>query len=147
VQKPGRSSASRTADDRVGPDRSAAESCRFPGVPDAVAAARRFAEQWLTRFLPARADGLLDDLRLVVSELVTNSVNAAAHRVDVRLSCDPRAVYIAVTDDGTGWPTPQNPTEHDTHGRGLMIVAGLTSRWGVTTEDDGRTTVWSALAL
>jgi hypothetical protein len=60
----------------------------------------------------------------------------------VRLHSEGDVINAAVTEDGIGWPTAVQPSLYDTSGRGLIVVASLTSRSGVTAEPDGRTTVW-----
>ena len=88
-----------------------------------------------------------DDVVLIVSELVTNSLRARARSVTVRLRRWPDSIEIQVQDDGEGWPTLHSPTESDLHGRGLVIVGALSREWGVTACANDETAVWAKVAL
>jgi anti-sigma regulatory factor (Ser/Thr protein kinase) len=120
------------------------------GVP---AAARAVARGWIEGQFP-RAEGhasggapIADDIILIVSELVTNSLRARAQSVSVRLRRLHDSIEIHVQDNGEGWPTLQSPTESDLHGRGLVIVGALSSEWGVTACSNDETAVWAKVAL
>lgn len=116
-----------------------------------VATAREHARQWVAGRAgpggPEAAELLADDLVLIVSELVTNSLRAQATEIELRLcQIGDRHLEVAVADNGVGWPTLLNPDATDGHGRGLQIVRALAVRWGVRTEPDGRTVVWAQLS-
>ena len=90
-------------------------------------------------------DGLLDDVRLLVSELVTNSVRHSNIRardivcLDVEVS--ETALRIEVADAGEGFtPTPRDLDRTRPGGWGLYLVDQLADRWGVAR--DNRTRVW-----
>lgn len=100
------------------------------------------------------ARGLSDEgrfnLRLLVSELVSNSVRHAGRRrggvVCLRARLEPDRVHVEVQDAGSfDWRTPPTPrvVEGDESGRGLPLVAALSSRWGLTF--DRGTTAWFEL--
>jgi anti-sigma regulatory factor (Ser/Thr protein kinase) len=84
------------------------------------------------------------DARLVVSELVANAVqHGGADRswVELRLEDAGAAVRGSVRHPGAGFTPPATPSAAAVQGgRGLMLVAALTSGWGVTVGDG--TTVW-----
>jgi anti-sigma regulatory factor (Ser/Thr protein kinase) len=87
----------------------------------------------------------LDDVTLLVSELVTNSVQHAGPDPDswvgVRLTLVPGAVKGEVADPGPGFvPAPQPGPHERTSGHGLYLVGLISDRWGVST--DGITRVW-----
>ncbi len=91
-----------------------------------------------------------DDLRLVVTELVTNAVvhsrtgPEAFVRLDVRLYAD--HVRLEVLNEGAPFPMDaRTPPGTDEHGWGLLIVERVASRWGVL--QGSGTTVWAELAL
>lgn len=91
---------------------------------------------------------VLDDLRLLVSELVTNSVrhSGASQRAKVALevAARPDAVRVEVTDAGTGFePRPRTPDQEQGSGWGLHLVDRIAQRWGV--EGKRRTRVWFEL--
>ena len=103
---------------------------------------------------PARARGALDeiagrisaermrDVRLLVSELVTNAVRHAGGAV-VRLvvALEGRTLRIEVHDPGQGFelrPPPDDPLRAS--GWGLVLVDELADRWGI--DHHPRTRVW-----
>lgn len=90
----------------------------------------------------------LDDLRLLVSELVTNSVRhaglAQSQAIELKVRVLPEIVRVEVNDQGTGFqPTPRTAESDDQSGWGLYLVSRLADRWGVTS--DGATRVWFEL--
>lgn len=90
----------------------------------------------------------LDDLRLLVSELVTNSVRhaglAQSQSIELRVKLLPDAVRVEVNDEGSGFqPTPRTAQSDEQSGWGLYLVSRLADRWGVTS--DGVTRVWFEL--
>jgi len=110
---------------------------------EAPAAARR----GLAGLADAVPREMLDDLRLLVSELVTNSIRHAGQGPDgwvaVRVSADPRAVRVEVADPGPGFrakPRGTPPQADRTSGRGLYLVAQIADRWGVQRDEETR--VW-----
>lgn len=90
----------------------------------------------------------LHDLRLLVSELVTNSVRHAglvqSQAIELKVKLLPETVRVEVNDQGTGFqPTPRTAQSDDQSGWGLYLVSRLADRWGVTS--DGATRVWFEL--
>ncbi|MGZ6671562.1 MAG: ATP-binding protein [Solirubrobacteraceae bacterium] len=90
--------------------------------------------------------GLLADLRLVVTELVTNAVKYGPGRpVKLQLMVEsPTAVRGVVADDGA--PTTElrmADAPGEAGGFGLHLVDRLARRWGVY---EGSTHVWFELA-
>jgi anti-sigma regulatory factor (Ser/Thr protein kinase) len=114
----------------------------FRPDPSAPATAR----DAVTRRLGDRVSAdLLDDLRLVVTELVTNAVKYGPGRpVRLRLTVESAtAVRGEVADDGD--PTPElrmAAAPGEAGGFGLLLVDRLASRWGVY---EGSTHVWFEL--
>jgi anti-sigma regulatory factor (Ser/Thr protein kinase) len=88
--------------------------------------------------------GVLDDIRLLVSELVTNSVrHSGAEREVVMLAVMTAGgtVRVEVSDAGTGFRPGERSTDLDEPGGwGLQLVDQLADRWGV--ETGRRTRVW-----
>ena len=89
------------------------------------------------------------DVRLLVSELVTNSLRHADLSPDdtIHLSIDVQesVVRVEVGDQGPGFEldvVPERP--EDAEGWGLYLVATLADRWGVLS-DAGSTRVWFEL--
>jgi anti-sigma regulatory factor (Ser/Thr protein kinase) len=111
--------------------------------PQAPGEARRSLHALAGAISPRR----LEDVRLVVSELVTNSVvHAGLTRGDpitVSVHVFPYRVRVEVVDYGTGFP--HGPPDPDHHGWGLPIVERLADRWG--TECLTQTKVWAEFSL
>lgn len=116
----------------------------FPGDLRAPGAARRWVVSALNEVHDAPSDPRLDDLVLVVSELVTNSVRAGAEVVDVELAYADDVVELRVTDDAPGWPEPRTADWDEANGRGLAIVADVADRWHATSLRRGKrvTVAW-----
>src|SRR4051794_33870884 len=95
--------------------------------------ARRFCAEQLTGMLAERPerDGLLQNIYLIATELVTNAVNARASTTTLGLSWHRHRIRLTVDDDAPGAPTPQPPSSDQSHGRGLAIVELLSTAWGV----------------
>ncbi|MEO3827487.1 ATP-binding protein [Actinomadura sp. B10D3] len=112
----------------------------FPGVDRSPALARRFVREVLG------ANPAADTVELCVSELVTNAVRYSASgdggRVTVAIAEDGDVIRCEVTDD---CGTPSTPHLRDDpgaeHGRGLIIVDAVCTRWGVTPGPES-VTVW-----
>lgn len=86
----------------------------------------------------------LDTLRLLVTELVTNSVRHAAATAFIALDVAiySNAVRVAVSDHGRGFRPDESPQPHTDRpgGWGLCLVDRLSDRWGVSLGE--RTSVW-----
>ena len=100
-------------------------------------------------------------LRLLVSELVTNSVRHARlgseQVIGVRVLCGSGTVRVEVLDDGWGFPVPD--TGHPTGswqylrnrdpewpgGWGLSIIDAVADSWGIVRND--RTVVWFEMKI
>jgi anti-sigma regulatory factor (Ser/Thr protein kinase) len=97
-----------------------------------------------------RLDGLLnqgqlDELRLLVTELLTNSIRHGTRPGDwITLDVDvyATAVRVSVTDRGPGFqPRPDpHPNRDRPGGWGLCLVDRLADRWGVNS--GAGTSVW-----
>lgn len=87
----------------------------------------------------------LDDLRLVVSELVTNAVlHAPGEPISLRVDVDTDGVVRGeVSDHGEGGVRLRPTSLREAGGYGLGIVDALADRWGVR---DGSSRVWFELA-
>lgn len=119
-------------------------SLRLRPDPTSIPRARRAVE----RLEGAVPDDLLQNLRLLVSEVVTNSVRHAGLReddqIELRISIDQRRARVEVRDPGPGFEAPAGPkTMFEESGWGLYLVDQIADRWGVTS--DGVTVVWFEL--
>lgn len=120
----------------------------YPGQPDSPARARLFCTEQLPALLlntPAR-DQLIDAAKLVVSELVTNSINAGCDAVRLNLWVHRDRLRLSVLDDAPGLPRLTDPSPTEPHGRGLPIIAELARSWGVTRAATGKE-VWVELDI
>jgi integral membrane sensor domain MASE1/anti-sigma regulatory factor (Ser/Thr protein kinase) len=111
---------------------------RLPGNVDAVPLARRAIEE----LEPGLERALSANLRLLVSELVTNSIRyadaPATAGVELYGAVFRDRVRVEVTDDGPGFePRPRTPDADSRSGWGLYLVDQLADRWGVTSGDTG----------
>ncbi|GAA1122159.1 ATP-binding protein [Nocardiopsis composta] len=100
----------------------------------------------------SEGEALLDALRLVASELVSNAVEhsdpAPGGALFLALVHAPGQVLLAVTDPGSnGGTTPHlRRTDWDAEGgRGLHLVDRCSAYWGVVVAP-GATTVWARLS-
>ena len=82
----------------------------------------------------------------VVSELATNCTLHARSDFAVRLSVEGESLRVEATDGVVGGLHARQYSSTATTGRGLRIVASLSSAWGVVPTDDGKT-VWALLPL
>lgn len=96
---------------------------------------------------------LADDAALVISELVTNAVTASAilpgrPPVSLRLVSDGQCLRIEVQDHSPLDLRPGTEGSDDAeHGRGLAVVAALSTRCGSERISHHRKTVWSELRI
>ena len=115
----------------------------LPPRPEAAASARR-ALDGLT--LPPDRVALV---RLLVSELVTNSIRHGALDADqpVRLTARVTGdrVRVEVADAGAGFAPRSGGPQPRKDGWGLVLLDALAERWGV--EQSGATTVWFEVPL
>jgi anti-sigma regulatory factor (Ser/Thr protein kinase) len=115
----------------------------LPGGPWAGAEARAALDS-IGEELDSRT---LDDLRLLVTELVSNGVrhgNAGPRqRVRLRVTLEPETVRVEVTDPGPGLLHGFEPAGNESAGGwGLVLVERVATRWGTI---DGESCVWFEL--
>ncbi|MFF4112903.1 SpoIIE family protein phosphatase [Streptomyces sp. NPDC001714] len=83
---------------------------------------------------------------LVVSELVTNAIRYGAHPIGLRLIHDTATLICEVSDTSHTAPHLRRAKTWDEGGRGLLLVAQLTQRWGTRHTAEGKT-IWAELSL
>jgi len=113
----------------------------------ASAAAARHAVDGLADRL---GDDQLGDVRLLISELVTNSLRHAELRpedsISLRVSVDDAVVRVEVCDPGKGFELAGRAEDPDAvNGWGLYLVATLADRWGIERSGGEGSTVWFEL--
>ena len=119
---------------------------RLGSGPDAAADARRAIAELRADLDPP----LMETLRLLVTELVTNSVrHTDCDSLTLRVAIGKSAVLTEVADDGPAFDL-QNLEVHDARahdedgGWGLFLVERLARDWGVR-EDGASKRVWFEL--
>lgn len=109
----------------------------FAGLASQITEARSFLSNCLSDCAAT------DDAVTCLSELATNAVLHSNSRLpggsfSVQASRSHLGlVRVEITDQGGPWAPAVIPDGQ--HGRGLLIVAGLATGWGITGQDDGRT--------
>jgi len=117
-------------------------SMTFSGGLSSVREARRFLgtvlREWGT-----------DDFEFaapqVLSELATNAALHARSSYTVEIHLDEDCLQIQVTDGSPRLPRVRSYAADATTGRGMGLVAALSSAWGATTNGAGKT-VWARVA-
>ena len=118
---------------------------RFSPEPKVVTTARHALDQ-LANLLPPEK---LEDVRLVVSELVSNSIRHAGlspnEQISLRVRVSAGSVSGRVCDSGPGFEVPSKPRPRTSlnGGWGLPIVESISDRWGV--EGNSHVCVWFEL--
>ena len=113
-------------------------------LPDSFAAPRR-ARQWIESVVADAAwDGPLDQLKLLVSELVSNAIRYSGDDVGLTVYIHQCGIWVSVADDGAGRVKLRHAGPHEVTGRGLEIVDAVSGTWGVITERAGKS-VWFEL--
>jgi anti-sigma regulatory factor (Ser/Thr protein kinase) len=120
-------------------------SLNLPAAPSAATTAR----SEITRRLSERITrGLLEDVRLLLTELITNALRHADMAPDdeiaVRAELSGGTVRIEVRDPGRDGLVELRPPGPRGGGYGLFLVERLTDQWGVELRDG--TTVWAELS-
>ena len=110
----------------------------IPRDASAPGHARRAIEDLNGRIAP----DLVPDVKILVSELITNSVKYGGDgAVSLRVEAEgPRKLRVEVIDQGTGFvPVARRRPVTEAGGWGLHLVHTLSDRWGV---HEGSTHVW-----
>ncbi|MCX4529098.1 MULTISPECIES: ATP-binding protein [unclassified Streptomyces] len=128
-------------------------SITLPSDPASVSVARRYVAEVLEEWgLPEDAQ-TADTVRLIVSELATNSVQhtfgqSPTFTVEVRLERG-EWLRVGVTDSHPRWPKRLPAAVQQDNGRGMVIIRWLAAEAGgrlsVCPTEDGGKTVWIAL--
>jgi anti-sigma regulatory factor (Ser/Thr protein kinase) len=120
---------------------------QIPGGPRAPESARAK----LSESLDARIDEpVVNDLRLLVSELVTNCVlhGGATDKgaITVRTAVSTDAIRAEVCHDGPSFVPPADDPDLDSPGGlGLFLVEQMSAAWGIA--EGCQTCVWFELGL
>ncbi|MBV9455390.1 MAG: ATP-binding protein [Rubrobacter sp.] len=115
---------------------------RLAPKPEVVRTARHALDQFETLLAPEK----LEELRLVISELVTNSILhaglSATERIWLTVRVSGGSVSGRVCDPGSGFEVGMEPCPRGDlrGGWGLPIVEKISDRWGV--ERNSHSCVW-----
>lgn len=136
---------------------------RLAALPTAVGCARRFAQHTLQAWLLDHVADLGDTVDLVVSELVTNAIQATgsidprpryADLYDQRIGVVVLRLYLAevsivveVYDRDPNPPLLREPTLESEDGRGLLLVDAVSTTWGHYLRPAGGKAVWAELPI
>jgi anti-sigma regulatory factor (Ser/Thr protein kinase) len=112
--------------------------------PTSVGAARRFVRDVLMS--RQVADGVVDTVELLTSEVVTNAIVHARSGPQLAVEIDGHVVRVAVLDRSPELPVRRLGRLDDISGRGVVIVEELASAWGVERERNGSKRVWFEVA-
>ncbi|MFZ3496010.1 SpoIIE family protein phosphatase [Streptomyces sp. 5.8] len=115
----------------------------LPSDPSFVAQARRNATDQLTVWGLDEAAFVTE---LVVSELVTNAIRYGEQPVQLRLIHEGTTLICEVSDASSTAPHMRRARIFDEGGRGLLLVAQLTQRWGTRHTLFGKT-IWAEQSL
>lgn len=112
-------------------------------APDPSAA--RDARAWVTGVLAGWPEESVETARLLVSELVTNSVLHAGTVITVSYRSDGSRARFEVSDGQQAGPVPKRYAPDSPTGRGMRLVASLAEEWGVERGRGGKT-LWFAVS-
>ncbi|MEU6063758.1 SpoIIE family protein phosphatase [Streptomyces sp. NPDC047082] len=115
----------------------------IPADPALVAPIRKQAVEQLDSWRLSHAAFTTE---LVVSELVTNAIRYGAHPIRLRLIHDAATLICEVSDTSHTAPHLRRAKTWDEGGRGLLLVAQLTQRWGSRHTAEGKT-IWAEIGL
>ncbi|MEV4375549.1 ATP-binding protein [Streptosporangium sp. NPDC049644] len=113
------------------------------GVPESVSMARSRVRELLGEGHPAS-----DDVILLVSEVVTNSVlhsgSGGGGEVAMTVAVGSAAVLVEVCDAGSGASMPHVRNDPEAEGgRGMFLVDLLADNWGIQDDaSEGARTLW-----
>jgi anti-sigma regulatory factor (Ser/Thr protein kinase) len=122
---------------------------RLPFVAASVSQARHRLKDWLVdRGTSAEA---VEDARVIISELVANSVRHAQALPDghllVKWMIEDRGLQLSVTDGGAATrPRTVHAKSSALAGRGMAIVEALAESWW-SERTESRSTVFAVLAV
>lgn len=126
---------------------------RLAALPSAVPWARRVLRHMLHEW---QVESMADPAALLVSELVTNAVEASAGRtgrdqgklpmIGLAIRLTATSLVLEVWDSSPLRPVSQEADIARNRGRGLLLIDAMADSWGHRAADGGKV-VWCELAL
>lgn len=108
--------------------------------------APRQARHWIMRSIAeAGVHGVSNQvIELLAGEVVANAVlhGPADGEILVEVRIDGEAVKVSVTDESPDRPRVLHPEPTAASGRGMALVAALSTDWGIERRERGGKTVW-----
>ncbi|MFF7976221.1 ATP-binding protein [Streptomyces sp. NPDC007905] len=92
--------------------------------------------------------GVVDDSRLLVSELLANAIKYAPDTwttLDLMQIGD--RLLVEVTDGSAAQPVVHQAGPQEEQGRGMFLVQAIASAWGARRDRRGRKTTWCTVAI
>lgn len=117
-------------------------TARFGCDPYSVLEARKLVEQ----AVGPCSDDVAADVALLTSELASNVVLHAGTSFEVLVDRIDGHIRVTVVDESPDPPVVQRPARDDVGGRGLVLVARLSDRWGFESHRTGKS-VWFELEV
>lgn len=113
------------------------------GVPPLARLRSRIATS-----LPEWHHDAVADVSLVAIELVTNAYLHGRPPIRFRMFISPETevLRIEVSDSGSALPQVRCPDIHTPNGRGLQLINAISTRWGFTVAEWGKT-VWAEFTM
>lgn len=112
----------------------------LPPQPESAARARDFV---CAHLLVHGLAPMVDDVRLVASELTTNALQHARTPLIITLERRGHNVVLSVEDGSSSLPIPRSVDGSAPRGRGLAIVDQLSTAWGVDVAAERSKAVWA----
>ena len=109
-------------------------------APHGYGELRRWARSWMAEHPVAGVEP--EDVALAMTELVSNSIKYGSGPVLVDLVTEDHLLRLDVGDCSEEMPRQPPPGSASSGGRGLLILNGLSSNWGVRLRPQGGKTVW-----
>jgi anti-anti-sigma regulatory factor len=116
---------------------------RIGPTVEAPATARAFVDDTCSRWLVSAA--VIETLKLIVTELVTNAVRHARPPIELVIRRSRWHIHLAVIDEERQLAILRGPeTPRSSTGRGLMLVEAFATAWGCTPTPSGKST-WATV--
>jgi anti-sigma regulatory factor (Ser/Thr protein kinase) len=123
---------------------------QLAALPSAASWARRVLRDMLREW---RLEKMADPALLLLSELVTNAVQASRkgagrdrQMITLTLRLTDTSLRMEVWDANPALPAPRKADLLSDHGRGLLLVDALGDAWGHRAADEGKM-VWCEVAI